>query len=100
MVVRIEGLVIVSTYFSPNRTLRSFGNYIRRVEACVERFRGHDLLVGGDLNARSTAWGDRLTCPRGELVEAWADSLDLSLLNKGRVQTCIKGSGGSVVDVT
>lgn len=98
VLARIGDIVVASVYFSPNRTLRSFALFLRKFEACIERLRCQEIVIGVDMNARSTMWGDRLTCPRGELVKAWADSLELTLLNKGR--TCSKGGGGSIVDVT
>ncbi|CAH2097849.1 unnamed protein product [Euphydryas editha] len=58
------------------------------------------VFVAGDLNAKSTAWGNPATNPKGREVEEWALAAGLSLLNVGAVQTCVRWSGGSVVDVT
>ncbi|XP_020297440.1 uncharacterized protein LOC109861979 [Pseudomyrmex gracilis] len=48
----------------------------------------------------TTLWGARLTNIRGTVVEDWATSLDLTLLNSGSLPTCIRPQGSSIVDLT
>ncbi|XP_061380499.1 uncharacterized protein LOC133319550 [Danaus plexippus] len=60
----------------------------------VAAVRGEIALVG------STAWGNPHTTPKGRELEEWALTAGLSLLNTGTVQTCVRRSGGSVVDVS
>ncbi|CAF4927123.1 unnamed protein product [Pieris macdunnoughi] len=54
----------------------------------------------GDLNARSTAWGDTYVNPRGPLLEEWAAELGLLFINRGTEPTCVRPQGVSRVDVT
>lgn len=37
---------------------------------------------------------------RGELIEEWANSLNLVLLNEGNESTCVRSQGDSIVDLT
>jgi len=41
-----------------------------------------------------------VTDVRGEILEEWAEELGLEVLNRGRVLTCVRGDGGSIIDLT
>ncbi|XP_046969717.1 uncharacterized protein LOC124537049 [Vanessa cardui] len=92
--------IVVGTYFSPNRSLAEFETYLGLVRAAVARQSPKPIVVLGDLNAKSRAWGNPATNPRGRAVLVWALLSDLSLLNRGQVQTCVRHQGGFVVDVS
>ncbi|XP_046960630.1 uncharacterized protein LOC124530491 [Vanessa cardui] len=92
--------VVVGTYFSPNRSLAEFEIYLGLVRAAVARQSPKPIMVLGDLNAKSRAWGNPVTNPRGRAVQVWALLSNLSLLNRGQVHTCVRHNGGSVVDVS
>lgn len=96
----IEGVVIVGAYFSPNKTLEEFEVFLSEVERLLVWSRPHHVLVAGDFNAKSVAWGSSVTNARGEALEEWAIVNGLSVLNRGTVDTCVRQQGGSVVDVT
>ena len=57
------------------------------------------LLILGDFNAKSSAWGSTITNARGNTLAEWAASLDLRLLNRGNKNTCIRWQGESIVDL-
>ncbi|XP_050358311.1 uncharacterized protein LOC126778732 [Nymphalis io] len=92
--------VVVGTYFSPNRSLVEFETYLGSLRAAVARQSMKPILVLGDLNAKSRAWGNPATNLRGRAVQVWALLSGLSLLNKGQAHTCVRHNGGSVVDVS
>lgn len=58
------------------------------------------VLVAGDFNAKSSAWGSRVTDARGEALQEWAVSMGLEIMNRGSVSTCVRQQGESIVDVT
>ncbi|XP_071652698.1 uncharacterized protein [Temnothorax longispinosus] len=58
------------------------------------------VMVAGDFNAKSALWGSPVTDRRGRILECWAASLGLVVLNRGGVQTCVRHQGGSVIDLT
>ncbi|XP_069362437.1 uncharacterized protein [Maniola hyperantus] len=93
-------LVIIGTYFSPNRSLAEFETYLDTVGAAVLRQTGGHVIVLGDFNAKSRAWGSPSTDGRGRAVQVWALLSGLSLLNRGAVHTCVRQQGGSVVDLS
>lgn len=91
-----------SCYASPALSPDEFERFLSRLEASVRRYRGSgvDLIVGGDFNARSASWGDRLTNARGDALAGFADSLGLVVMNTGREPTFFGRGEGSCVDVT
>ena len=93
-------LTIIGVYFSPNRPLAEFELFLDSVRAAVERRSPRAILVLGDFNAKSRAWGNTTTDARGRLVETWALQSGLSLLNRGTVHTCVRARGGSIVDLS
>ncbi|KAJ0180008.1 hypothetical protein K1T71_004599 [Dendrolimus kikuchii] len=90
----------IATYFSPNRRLVDFEGWLEDVGTVVARNRSRPVLVLGDFNAKSTAWGSPSTCARGETLEEWAITQGLVILNRGSVHTCVRQQGGSIVDLT
>ncbi|CAB0028687.1 unnamed protein product, partial [Trichogramma brassicae] len=97
---RLGDVVVVGVYFSPNRTLGEFETFLADVEVEVRRSHPRLVLVAGDLNAKSTAWGSPATCGRGEALEEWLIALGLCVVNRGVANTCVRLQGGSIVDVT
>lgn len=93
-------LALVGVYFSPNRPLQDFEDFLGVLSTVVGRAGSRQVCVLGDFNAKSVMWGNPLSNARGTAVELWAASTGLSLLNRGRVQTCVRRQGGSIVDLT
>jgi hypothetical protein len=98
--VKWGGVVVVSCYFSPNRSRAEFEVFLAAVEGVVRRAAPHPVLFGGDLNAKHQAWGSPSSNVFGEELWPWACSLGLQLLNRGRTPTCVRWQGESIVDVT
>ena len=96
----IGDIAIIGVYFSPNRTLSEFEQFLAEVGDLVEQSRSYPILVAGDLNAKSTAWGSSVTDNRGEELHEWATHWGLNFLNRGSANTCVRQRGGSVIDVT
>lgn len=71
---------------------RCCGDFLRTVSG--------EVIVCGDFNAKSTAWGGVRTDRRGELLEDWAVEQDLRLHNVGNKPTCSRPQGTSIVDLT
>ncbi|KAE9522339.1 hypothetical protein AGLY_017263, partial [Aphis glycines] len=98
---RVGGYQIYSCYATPNPATRDmFGSLLRRLENSVRTVM-HDtpVVVAGDFNARSAAWGDRVTTSRGDELCDLLGSLQLIVLNEGSTPTFNRGEG-SIIDVT
>ena len=97
--VQWREFILIGVYFSPNKCLADFESFLGEVGALIGQHSPRPVLVVGDLNAKSTAWGSPATDVRGETLEEWAALTGLSVLNQGSVNTCVRQQGGSIVDV-
>ncbi|XP_041973293.1 uncharacterized protein LOC121728990 [Aricia agestis] len=91
---------IIGVYFSPNRNLAALEQFLDALGPLIRRLAPLPVIVAGDFNAKSSAWGSPVTDPKGREVEEWALASGLSLLNTGAVPTCVRRTGGSVVDLS
>lgn len=96
----VEGKVnIVSCYLAPSMKRKE-------VQDCLDAMRedikslGRNVIVEGDFNAKSPLWGSPYYSPRGREVEDWAAETDLYLINEGKIPTCIRPQGTSIVDLS
>ncbi|XP_045535743.1 uncharacterized protein LOC106719018 [Papilio machaon] len=96
----IGGTLVVGVYCAPSKSLPEFEHLLDQVGALVRRGRPSSVLVMGDFNARSSVWGDTVTSPRGAVLEEWALTLGLGLLNRGSRPTCVRPQGKSIVDLS
>ncbi|XP_063372175.1 uncharacterized protein LOC134660374 [Cydia amplana] len=93
-------IAIVGVYFSPNDSLADFEQFLVTVGAIVRQLHPTPVLVAGDFNAKSRAWGCPATNPKGATLEEWAVATDLVVINQGSENTCVRQQGGSIVDIT
>ncbi|KOB77016.1 reverse transcriptase [Operophtera brumata] len=93
-------LAVVGCYISPNCTLVEFEVYLDAVGNCIRRCLPRPVLLLGDFNAHSREWGSPQDNPRGETIVEWAAGIDLRLLNRGSVSTCVRWQGESIVDLS
>ncbi|XP_063545734.1 uncharacterized protein LOC134753725 [Cydia strobilella] len=96
----IGGLGIIGIYFSPRRVLSEFEQMLTEVGALIGQISPIPVLVARDFNAKSMAWGSPATDVREEVLEEWAISMRLTVLNTGSESTCVRPQGESIVDVT
>ncbi|CAG4927182.1 unnamed protein product [Colias eurytheme] len=98
--VRLIDTVVIATYFSPNKTLPEFEAFLGEVGSLIQWGRPNKIIVAGDLNAKSVAWGSSASDARGDVLVEWLAAQNLVSLNQGTEHTCVRMLGGSVVDVT
>ncbi|CAG4908323.1 unnamed protein product [Colias eurytheme] len=92
--------LIIGGYFSPNRPLSEFEDYLLELEAIIRQNNYRRVLLAGDLNAKSATWGSPVTSARGALLDEWIVAVGLVVMNQGSVNTCVRQQGGSIVDIT
>ncbi|XP_076278310.1 uncharacterized protein LOC143208112 [Lasioglossum baleicum] len=66
-----------------------FEGFLDRLKVIVTPHLAGPMLVLGDFNAKSTGWGNPRTTSRGEALEVWAGGMELRLVNRGSVPTCV-----------
>ncbi|XP_015375188.1 PREDICTED: uncharacterized protein LOC107169818 [Diuraphis noxia] len=97
---RINGVQVYSCYASPNQPHAGFTLFLQRLENSIRTIsRGAPILVTGDFNARSAAWGDWMSNGRGDELGLMLESLDLIIINSGSTPTFSRGAG-SIIDLT
>ncbi|XP_025207407.1 uncharacterized protein LOC112603169 [Melanaphis sacchari] len=85
---------------APNQALEDFSDLLHRLEASFRSVeQGVPVLITGDFNARSSAWGDWISNSRGDELSLMLDSLDLVIANSGSTPTFARGAG-SIIDLT
>ncbi|XP_053976890.1 uncharacterized protein LOC128875357 [Hylaeus volcanicus] len=100
ILVKWGRFLVAGCYNSPNCGSAEFGRYLDQLGAMVPPYMAGPVLVLGDLNARSTAWGNPGTSSRGGALQEWAEGMELRLLNRGFVPTCVRWNGWFIVDVS
>lgn len=95
------GIHVYSCYASPNQPDTQFAALLQRLESSIRAVgTAAKIIVAGDFNARSAAWGDWVTDPRGDGLVSLVDTLSLIVVNEGAEPTFIGRGAGSIVDVT
>jgi hypothetical protein len=100
VVVEWGPMVVVGCYISPNCGLAAFETYLDGLANHIRAYLPRPILVLGDFNAHSREWGDARDDIRGETILEWAAGLDLRLLNRGSISTCVRWQGESIVDLS
>lgn len=74
--VWLNGVQIFSCYASPNCTGVEFSNFLQRLEDRIRTVeRSIPVIVAGDFNARSAAWGDCCQDSQGDGLSSLLDQL-------------------------
>lgn len=89
---------IFGCYISPNIAKEEVEDLLFELGREVRSVK-EEVIIGGDFNAKSEAWGATNEDARGKMVGEWMASLGLEAVNKGGVPTCKKGRG-SHIDIT
>jgi len=97
--IRLKDILIISCYLSPNEGMIRFKQSLKSSKNVI-RGNPDKVLLCGDLNARSVSWGCNTGDARGALLESWISELDLIVLNRGKVSTCVRPQDSSVVDLS
>lgn len=82
-----EGVMVASCYFSPNKLIEEFKNYLNELKEWINSARCPISIVAGDFNAASEQWASRQTDGRGREMEEWMPELDLYVANDGYTPT-------------
>ncbi|KAL0274344.1 UNVERIFIED_CONTAM: hypothetical protein PYX00_006795 [Menopon gallinae] len=98
--VIVDGLLIVSTYISPNIDYKAADEIITEIEATIAKHRGKKPILAGDFNAKIPAAGSTLLDRRGIAILEVASRHDLTLLNDGKTPTFRRGRQVSYPDIT
>jgi hypothetical protein len=101
VLVRVDGVYIYSCYTLPNTTIAGYREFLRRLERSAQLLeRQEKIIIAGDLNTRSTVWGDWQSNTRGDELLELSEGLSMVIINKGKEPTFHGNGKGSIVDIT
>ncbi|XP_066596482.1 uncharacterized protein [Prorops nasuta] len=92
-------LWIVSTYITPNCNLTYFQAYLDKLSDFLYKT-NKPVLIGGDFNSHSYAWGSNKENRRGCLLKDFFLKHDLILCNQGSSPTYQRFNAESILDLT
>ncbi|XP_076301944.1 uncharacterized protein LOC143220095 [Lasioglossum baleicum] len=75
--VRLDSYVVVSCYFSPNRTIEEYKDRIAELENFLNTIDISRCIVAGDFNAKSPAWGSSTLDGHGGIIMEMCNSCEL-----------------------
>ena len=93
----IRGIYFVSCYAPPSISIKDFEDFL--LELALETRGKSPVIIAGDFNAWSTAWGSRHTNHRGRLLLEFISQTNLTIMNSGTQNTFQKGNKGSIIDL-
>lgn len=97
--VKAEGVFVIGGYFSPNRDITDFEGYLDKLDRLF-RDNYQDIILTGDLNAKSREWGSAVEDRRGAALAAWMSANNLYVANRGNYPTFERGNQRSIIDIT
>ncbi|XP_018377645.1 PREDICTED: uncharacterized protein LOC108770506 [Trachymyrmex cornetzi] len=100
VVVKYREITYYSVYFPPSLNNEEYSYWLTRMETVVHPIQTEKMLILGDFNARSPLWDARNFNIKGEMVIDLANALNIRLLNKRYVSTCVRTQGESTVDLS
>lgn len=99
VIAKFGTIKVASCYNLFNVKINTFTRYLDELRNVLAPCMA-SILVCGDFNAHSVAWGSSTGNRRGEIMERWSAALDLRLLNVGAKYTCVRPQGSSIVDLS
>lgn len=85
VILRAGNMAVVSCYYSPSISVETFEARLDELEARLGRTDTSDMIVAGDLNAKSPVWGSRRWDSRGSTVLGFCGRMGLiPLRSEGR----------------
>lgn len=83
-------VVVASVYLSPKLSLQTCANRLGGIGRATKHLSPAPIIVAGDFNAWSGAWGSPRQDRRGDVVLDWAADFGLTIVNTGAQQTCVR----------
>lgn len=96
--IELKAAYVYSCYISPNVGISDFEKIVDEIMGEVGST-GKPSIICGDLNSKSPLWGSPATDRRGEIVEEWVSSLNLTVCNDGS-PTFQRGNSKSHIDIS
>lgn len=97
--VELKDMVLYSCYVSPNISREEYEAFLNRLSISLKKHK-KEILVAGDFNAKSHAWGSNIEDPKGKMLLDWIAENQLIIQNEGTEPTFMRHGQTSFIDVT
>lgn len=98
--VDINNIRIVSCYISPNSGLDDLSNILEEISVTIRNRGRNEVIIAGDVNAKSWGWGCPIQNRRGRIVAEWIEAENLVIHNVGNTPTFKRRAQESIIDIT
>lgn len=97
--IELPQLIVYGCYISPNVNIDDYKSFTTALQLSI-RQQKKEVLIAGDFNAKSIAWGCRQEDEHGTAVMEIIASENLVVLNTGSDPTFQRGRTSSCIDIT
>lgn len=100
---RAQSFYLVNMYIPPERSNREcFNSILEHREGTISELMGSrkEIVIAGDINSKSTAWGSRANDARGTKWMDFATNNEFVVVNEGSTPTFEGPNGERCIDVT
>ena len=95
-----DGTSIIGCYCPPNETANEYTARLEEISNTIEQMGTTNVILAGDFNAKSEAWGSTTSNPRGRRLLELIEQHNLTILNTGNAPTFERREQESSIDVT
>lgn len=96
--IELDDLVVYSCYASPNISEQDFESYLQALGESL-KMQKKQVVVAGDLNAKSRVWGPKED-RKGKALMDWIAQFSLVVQNRGEEPTFVRRGSESHIDIT
>nr|XP_022907667.1 uncharacterized protein LOC111419131 [Onthophagus taurus] len=100
VIVKMDFVDIIGCYLTPNEPLCDFKNKLENIASIMQQNKTKNIIVMGDFNSKSAAWGSHVEDERGRYLKEWMAERNLVVMNSGTTPTWRRGEQKSFIDIT
>ncbi|XP_072401003.1 uncharacterized protein [Diabrotica undecimpunctata] len=97
ILIRLRDFCLLACYISPNIPMLRYKAIVDEIMSAVTN--ENEILIAGDINAKSMLWGSPINDKKGELWNEWIAQAGLQVLNNDK-PTFVRGASQTHIDVT
>ncbi|XP_072380679.1 uncharacterized protein [Diabrotica undecimpunctata] len=97
ILLKMRDFSLLACYISPNIRIREYKNIVDKIINTA--IRKKQIMIAGDINAKSLQWGSPANDEKGEIWNEWIAQAGLQVLNNNK-PTFIRGASQTHIDVT
>ncbi|XP_072395077.1 uncharacterized protein [Diabrotica undecimpunctata] len=97
ILIKMRDFSLLACYISPNIRIREYKNIVDEIMNTA--IREKQIMIAGDINAKSRQWGSPANDEKGEIWNEWIAQAGFQVLNNNKLPF-IRGASQTHIDVT